>query len=1110
MRKRIIAAVLAFAMLLPLGLVPGYAGANSPDGLLGIWRGTYYNNIGLNGYEFIVFMDGNNPRAVVHFFPVPGSPPGQGAGSTLNEVLFDPATGRFEFVPIEYLDMPPGWSASGQGGVLDGNVLTGNIRNSPELTFRVYRVSSSNFGLDLRHEHLMTAGICIFCGASEQESEEPAPAVHTFTPFVLRHAPISQQGRQRAEDFLSQFPTVFLEVPWFQRVDGTTGNVYDWDGSRVQNVPLYFRDAHGNLHRQDGTAVGEDAPYISHGAVATRFNLFNLDDSGTPVITILFTFETWGWHAIYRFVNGEYRHMGSFSWPRFRTDTFGHLIMASNEAGASSQYDGLHYVVWDGADMQLQTIIGFAGEDWTDFVWHNFITGQPSDFSFYIDNELNPPGVPGTPFTTVNPLTALEDEITAALTARLLVPDGIVLRFYSDPFADVTGYYADLSVRQVTVREENWLEAAAEQLDFPVRDIRLVGNRLYVDLMQSAEQTHLQGTSGAAAATNSLFMSLASFPGVEWIVVLLGGERDRWGDHFSFEGMVQVTGIEADRIWEQAWANVAGRLRWVDYAPLDAGIYVHLPTPAAGQFRPGPLPQTNSVQTANSHIQTTVQFLTPAQRQSPEALNILALYVENVARIGTTQDLPTNGSLNAQMLQAGAAAAGQMRQNTHAVLAQENISLLRHLRANLNFAAPGADEVTVAFPDAVSGIAFDNVTIEADFAAITLNRGSISVGNEITIRQAQADVQEEEENEEDAEAAGQNGPDNPLRNFVDAITDFSSPLTILFNFWWALACALFIGTWFVLAHFGKRLRRWVVPTFSGLAFCINIGLILLLSGGGIDDGMPGLAEQEQDNYAQRVDLQANTIEVVMDEGMFATLSIPINGINSNPHYLILFNQQGEAQHSRFNPVTRSIDANIRTGGIFYLRERNVSFNDIAEKSPVVQEAATRLAAHGIMRGDGAGGFNPDAGITRAQFVAAIVLAFDMLDPNAQNRFDDLSPSDWYYHAIATAHNENIVAGFDDNTFRGDLEMPKDQMITLAANLLAARIGYTMPDGSHADSILAAYLDQDLLAQWARRPVALATAENILPMRQDSLFAPQSVMTRGDAAVVIYRLLNRIW
>jgi hypothetical protein len=136
------------------------------------------------------------------------------------------------------------------------------------------------------------------------------------------------------------------------------------------------------------------------------------------------------------------------------------------------------------------------------------------------------------------------------------------------------------------------------------------------------------------------------------------------------------------------------------------------------------------------------------------------------------------------------------------------------------------------------------------------------------------------------------------------------------------------------------------------------------------------------------------------------------------------------------------------------------------------------------------------------------MAFDMLDFNVQTNFVDLNPSDWFFHAIATAENEGLIGGFYDSTFRGEIDMPKDQLVVVAANTLMERMGYHVP--ANIENILMVYLDRLLLAEWSEDGIALATASNVVMFRTDSLFAPQSIKTRGDAAIVLYRVFSRVW
>ena len=252
--------------------------------------------------------------------------------------------------------------------------------------------------------------------------DTPAEPTPEPTPQpVTEQAIYEVDAEDVLKDFLRQFPTLFFDVPIYRYFNEETGNAYNWAGEPAEYLPAFFRTFYGGLHHRDGSVVSDDAPFVSHGAVAIHFNLYHLDDSGFPVIAILFAFETWGWHELFRFVDGEYRSMGTFSWPRFFKDTQGRLLMGTFEAGATGPGDGLHYVVWDadGADMRLVPIISFMGESWDDFVWFNYLTGEYSDFCMYTGDWLNPPDVPYTPLTPIGPLTELEEQLLETISGSL-------------------------------------------------------------------------------------------------------------------------------------------------------------------------------------------------------------------------------------------------------------------------------------------------------------------------------------------------------------------------------------------------------------------------------------------------------------------------------------------------------------------------------------------------------------------------------------------------------------------------------------------------------------------------------------------------------------------
>ena len=60
------------------------------------------------------------------------------------------------------------------------------------------------------------------------------------------------------------------------------------------------------------------------------------------------------------------------------------------------------------------------------------------------------------------------------------------------------------------------------------------------------------------------------------------------------------------------------------------------------------------------------------------------------------------------------------------------------------------------------------------------------------------------------------------------------------------------------------------------------------------------------------------------------------------------------------------------------------------------------------------------------------------------------------------------------------------------------------------SVLDEFSDSSAIPQWSQSDIALATSANMVIRRTDGSFAPDMEMTRGDAAVVIEKLFDKVW
>ena len=200
------------------------------------------------------------------------------------------------------------------------------------------------------------------------------------------------------------------------------------------------------------------------------------------------------------------------------------------------------------------------------------------------------------------------------------------------------------------------------------------------------------------------------------------------------------------------------------------------------------------------------------------------------------------------------------------------------------------------------------------------------------------------------------------------------------------------------------------------------------------------------------------------------LIVPID--DPRPNEYVLFDASGRPTLSRYNGFTKTINAKIFYGGDFSLNLAPVYFADLGGKSNEMRQAIHMLTARGVMAGSGDGVFLPDRKITVAEFFYEVLLMLNLFDENAENVFVDVLPGDWFYIVAASAHRAGLTEGFGSE-FMGNMAITRKQAATVASNTLKLFAGY--PSGSAMHD----FIDMHAL--------------------------PNAQMTRGEAAIVLYRI-----
>lgn len=203
---------------------------------------------------------------------------------------------------------------------------------------------------------------------------------------------------------------------------------------------------------------------------------------------------------------------------------------------------------------------------------------------------------------------------------------------------------------------------------------------------------------------------------------------------------------------------------------------------------------------------------------------------------------------------------------------------------------------------------------------------------------------------------------------------------------------------------------------------------------------------------------------------------------------------------QYDPNAGVLSFETQYSGQYEVIRNGVEIGDIGDLSEEAQAAISFMVSKGYLALDG-DCFRPGASLSRYEFTRALVGMFFALNRDLSTNFADVPADSEYYAYVASAQFRSIVEGFDDGTFGGDQNITMEQMLALAARTLIDLKGYGLP--SDTQMLLASFSDCDQIKDWAKELVALAVREGM--MDRGGMLAPQSDITREQAALILYRL-----
>ncbi|NOV00002.1 S-layer homology domain-containing protein [Paenibacillus planticolens] len=187
-------------------------------------------------------------------------------------------------------------------------------------------------------------------------------------------------------------------------------------------------------------------------------------------------------------------------------------------------------------------------------------------------------------------------------------------------------------------------------------------------------------------------------------------------------------------------------------------------------------------------------------------------------------------------------------------------------------------------------------------------------------------------------------------------------------------------------------------------------------------------------------------------------------------------------------------------------ENKVSFEDTASVKGWAGRQIQVAAAKGILEGRAENAFDPNGFVTRAEFAKMIVKTFALENANATENFDDVNDTDWFKLYVASAVKNGIVNGKEAGKFDPNGQITRAEMAVMSSRALSLKGVSITP--AKVEEALKGFADSSFINSSLKEGVALAASEGIVIGEEGNTFNPNANSTRAQAAVVIYRLLNK--
>ncbi len=180
------------------------------------------------------------------------------------------------------------------------------------------------------------------------------------------------------------------------------------------------------------------------------------------------------------------------------------------------------------------------------------------------------------------------------------------------------------------------------------------------------------------------------------------------------------------------------------------------------------------------------------------------------------------------------------------------------------------------------------------------------------------------------------------------------------------------------------------------------------------------------------------------------------------------------------------------------------FGDV-KKSDWFYNAVADVASKGIVAGISDTAYEPNGTLTRAMFITMLHRYAGEPVVNFAMSYTDIGEN-WYTEAVRWASSTGVVKGFDNNSFRPDDSITREQ----AAAMLQRYAEFAKESNPlWNETNILSYDDFDTISEWAIPAIQWAAGAGVMKGRTDSTIDPTENITRAEIAQMLVNYMGAV-